>query len=433
MVRFARVRVREASHPGPASKQRRTQRLRALRRSWDSDGESSSEEQPLVRSACVPPYVLSAWRRSPSLTVAPGNPKAPGRVRDVAEVVDDRDLPLVAAIQVEATVLDSPVQTRQGRRSQRSIPSTQLDASWEHPGPTLELDLTRSDSSDDELLNPAGHVMPCLADREEISSTVVCHDLGQEEFTPVTEGRRSPQKAVPSTSAIGQSNRYAPWMDDGSRKGHRRLVLINSGGTSMPDQTPQEMESIGESGGEEKTHAEVEDRTSVCSEDVVGEGDEVEVMHDLLLVPQQRTMSPDPSSGHENSSNVHERSVPGCSESWSGRDQKGPVNVKRRGVDQRMETLSVAAADVVDPTTQRRPHSTTQVGGTLGTIQQWESVTLVESSSATARKRRRSKNDMERSTAKVFQLTQVGELSTARHVLESSAVAPLAMRPPRKF
>ena len=37
------VRVGEASHPGPASKRRRTHRLRALQRSIDSDGESSSD------------------------------------------------------------------------------------------------------------------------------------------------------------------------------------------------------------------------------------------------------------------------------------------------------------------------------------------------------------------------------------------------------
>ena len=54
------VRAVEASHPGPASERRRTQRLRALQRSMDSDGESSSDEQPLVRSACVPSDFLSA-------------------------------------------------------------------------------------------------------------------------------------------------------------------------------------------------------------------------------------------------------------------------------------------------------------------------------------------------------------------------------------
>ena len=60
-----------------------------------------------------------------------------------------------------------------------------------------------------------------------------------------------------------------------------------------------------------------------------------------------------------------------------------------------------------------------------------EWVTLVESSlehalngiTTTARKRGRSKNDMECITAKAFHLTQVGELSSARHVLESSLVA----------
>ena len=38
------VRVGEASHPGPASKRRRTQKMRALPWSWDSDDESSSED-----------------------------------------------------------------------------------------------------------------------------------------------------------------------------------------------------------------------------------------------------------------------------------------------------------------------------------------------------------------------------------------------------
>ena len=64
------VRVGEASHPGPASKRRRTQRFTALQRSRDSGGESSSDdilgptqvdsdskdEQP--RSASVPPDVM---------------------------------------------------------------------------------------------------------------------------------------------------------------------------------------------------------------------------------------------------------------------------------------------------------------------------------------------------------------------------------------
>ena len=38
------VRVGEASHPGPGSKRRRTQWLRALQRSMDSDGESSEDD-----------------------------------------------------------------------------------------------------------------------------------------------------------------------------------------------------------------------------------------------------------------------------------------------------------------------------------------------------------------------------------------------------
>ena len=62
------VRVGGASHPAPATKRRRALRLRALQRSRDSDGESSSDdvtrptqldidsenERPLVRSASVP-------------------------------------------------------------------------------------------------------------------------------------------------------------------------------------------------------------------------------------------------------------------------------------------------------------------------------------------------------------------------------------------
>ena len=111
--------------------------------------------------------------------------------------------------------------------------------------------------------------MPRLADRDDNSSTVVCHEYGHEKFIPVTEGRRSPPKAVRSTSTIGQSNRYAPLMDDGSQRGHRRLVLINGGGTSMPDHIPEDGETSGESGVDEETQAEVEDRptrrrTSLC-------------------------------------------------------------------------------------------------------------------------------------------------------------------------
>ena len=64
----------------------------------------------------------------------------------------------------------------------------------------------------------------------------------------------------------------------------------------------------------------MKDNVEDCSEEVVGEGDEAEVMQDFLLVPRRRTMSqgftsglresgggfPGSSSGHENSS--HERS-----------------------------------------------------------------------------------------------------------------------------
>ena len=66
------VRVGKASHPGPASKRRRTQRLRGVPWSWDSDCESSSDDihrptlvdsvseddQPLVRPVRVPPDVV---------------------------------------------------------------------------------------------------------------------------------------------------------------------------------------------------------------------------------------------------------------------------------------------------------------------------------------------------------------------------------------
>ena len=67
------VRVGEASPPGPASRRRRTQRLRALQRLWDSDSESddvtreatqvgsdSEDSQPFLRSASSPPDELEA-------------------------------------------------------------------------------------------------------------------------------------------------------------------------------------------------------------------------------------------------------------------------------------------------------------------------------------------------------------------------------------
>ena len=76
--------------------------------------------------------------------------------------------------------------------------------------------------------------------------------------------------------------------------------LINGGGTPIQT-TPHKSGKVVESQiVERKTHAEVEDRTanveeeedqSVCSENVVGEGDVAEVMQDLLLVLQRRTMS----------------------------------------------------------------------------------------------------------------------------------------------
>ena len=47
------VRVGEASHPCPASKGSRAQRLRALQRSRDSDGESTSNE--MLRGSALSP------------------------------------------------------------------------------------------------------------------------------------------------------------------------------------------------------------------------------------------------------------------------------------------------------------------------------------------------------------------------------------------
>ena len=61
-----------------------------------------------MQSASVPPDVLSALEhdlcgsRSP-LTAAPRNPKAPGRVCDIAEDLDGHDMHRVPAKQVEVT------------------------------------------------------------------------------------------------------------------------------------------------------------------------------------------------------------------------------------------------------------------------------------------------------------------------------------------
>ena len=82
-----------------------------------------------------------------------------GRVRDVSEVVDERDLQMVLHRC-----------RRQGRRSQRSIPSTQ-DAFWEDPRPTVEFDLTQVDSSDED--RPGRNVMPRLGGRDDNSSTIL--------------------------------------------------------------------------------------------------------------------------------------------------------------------------------------------------------------------------------------------------------------------
>ena len=100
------VRVGEASHPGPASKRRRTQKISASPWSWDSDDESSSEdihrptqvdsdledEQPLVRPVRVPSNVVEALehdlcegRRDPATTqlscAVLSNPNSPGFIK----------------------------------------------------------------------------------------------------------------------------------------------------------------------------------------------------------------------------------------------------------------------------------------------------------------------------------------------------------------
>ena len=50
------VRIGEASNPGPASKRRRTQRLRALQRSMDSESE---DDRPLVSTSCPEVFAMS--------------------------------------------------------------------------------------------------------------------------------------------------------------------------------------------------------------------------------------------------------------------------------------------------------------------------------------------------------------------------------------
>ena len=128
----------------------------------------------------------------------------------------------------------------------------------------------------------------------------------------------------------------------------------------------------------------VEEEQSDCSEEVVGAGDEAEVMQDLLLVPQRRTMSQGFASlDCVNLEEVFQvralvmKTVPmfmrGAFRAALkvGLEEKGAVDRKRRGVDQRMDTVFIVATDVVIPSTQRRPDSTTQVGRTFGTLQQW--------------------------------------------------------------
>ena len=170
----------------------------------------------------------------------------------------------------------------------------------------------------------------------------------------------------------------------------------------------------------------MEEDQSDCSEEVVGEGDEAEVMQDLLMALQRRTMSQGFASlDCVNLEEVFQvrvlvtKTVPMFmrgAESWSGGDQKGPVDGKRRGVDQRMEIVSIVAAD--DCCSDHREEASFHDAG-------WRNVwhnssgDAMNGITATERKRRRCKNDMECRTAKAFHLTQ-----SARHVLESSPVDP---------
>ena len=67
------------------------------------------------------------------------------------------------------------------------------------------------------------------------------------------EGEEVVRRQVHSGSTSEHSNRYAPLMDDGSQRGLRRLVLINGGGASMPDNTQDVSGSSEESVDEEAT------------------------------------------------------------------------------------------------------------------------------------------------------------------------------------
>ena len=64
-----------------------------------------------------------------------------------------------------------------------------------------------------------------------------------------------------------QSDRYTPMMDNGSQRSLPWLVLINSGGTFMPDNTQGDLDSREKSGDEKETHAEVEDSTANVEKD----------------------------------------------------------------------------------------------------------------------------------------------------------------------
>ena len=116
----------------------------------DSDGESSSDEQPLMESTSVPPDVLLALEHDLCVSQCPLTAalrEASGRVCDMHRG---------PAKQVE--VGDPLLPKCQGMRS---------ISFWEDPSPTVEFDLTQLDSSDD-LCNETDacrNVMPRLGDK----------------------------------------------------------------------------------------------------------------------------------------------------------------------------------------------------------------------------------------------------------------------------
>ena len=154
----------------------------------------------------------------------------------------------------------------------------------------------------------------------------------------------------------------------------------------MPDHTQEDWDSNEESGHEDETHSEVEDRTanveedqSDCSEEVVGEGDEADVMQDLLLVPQRRTMSEVFASlDCVNLEEVFQvravvmKTVPMFMSGAFRAALKVGLEGIRRGQSTGNEEVSTRGWKLFLLLPRMwRPCSTTQVGRTFGTIQQW--------------------------------------------------------------